>query len=265
MTIQLPDYKDDPEAYEIEETSRPDEMAMIGRAASFAIEHLDGCTNANVLDLCCGTGLSMRDLVRHSNIASVVGVDISQQYLAFSRARFKDLPHVSFLHGDAVECELPEMHWDVVVLASAYHHIEDERKVRFLHRVARLLKPGGCAVMAENILPPYQSGDSASYSSAVALFYREVLGHALAVNKELPPFVQGLIHRVAQYGHDGDYEYKVCMNVFLDHLSQCPLRIERVEKVWPDRGPLSVTSGGNYSLLLKHGDVNERQNGPFLE
>lgn len=51
----LPDYREDPEAYEIEERSRPDEMIMIDRANEWASLWLDQCEGAFALDLCCGT------------------------------------------------------------------------------------------------------------------------------------------------------------------------------------------------------------------
>ncbi|MCX5966033.1 MAG: hypothetical protein NT070_23790 [Cyanobacteria bacterium] len=55
----LPDYKDDPEEYELEEHARPDEMLMLMTAKDTVLEILDSCEKASVLDLCCGTGLSL--------------------------------------------------------------------------------------------------------------------------------------------------------------------------------------------------------------
>lgn len=245
------DYKDDAAAYELEELSRPDEMAMIDAAADWAKAALDNRANAALLDLCCGTGLSLRGILGHPGIGETVGVDISSQYLAFARQRFAQVRSLRLIRGDAVDCVLPERHWDVIVLCSAYHHIEDERKVGFLEKVRALLKPGGVALVAENILPPYAPADSASYSDAVRFFYREVLSTAEASNPDLPDQVRGLILRVAQYGCDGDYEYKSSMEVFLRHVGEAGLSISRYRKVWPTEGPLCVTTGGNYVFALQ--------------
>jgi ubiquinone/menaquinone biosynthesis C-methylase UbiE len=247
----LPDYKDNAEAYEIEELSRPDEMSMIDRSSEVANKALDGRDNAMLLDLCCGTGLSMRNVAGHDSVTQAVGVDISDEYLTFASQRFHALPHVQLIRGDVVEIDLPEGGWNVVMLASAYHHIEDDRKVMFLKRVRRLLAPDGIAVMAENVLPPYESGNLSSYQAAVSLFYEEVLSTALRGNPSLPDVVRGLIQRVAQYGCDGDYEYKVSMDVLVTHIAEASLRIVDIEKVWPYTGRLCATSGGNYVLTLR--------------
>lgn len=246
---RLPDYRTDAAAYEEEELARPDEMAMIDGAAEAARTLLVTRPSAAVLDLCCGTGLSLRGVIREPTVTRAVGVDNCSEYLAFAAERFRDTPHLQLVHGDAVTTELERGAWDLIMLASAYHHIEDERKVAFLTRVAGLLAPGGRAVFAENILPPYRSGDRDGYQSAVSLFYDEVLKTAEAGNPTLPERVRGLIRRVAKYGCDGDYEYKVCLDVFLGHLAEAGLRIVEVRKVWPARGPLSLTTGGNYVIV----------------
>ena len=249
---ELPDYREDPEAYEVEERSRPDEMAMLNRAGGVASQLLDRITDASVLDLCCGTGLSLEHLVNHPNVSYIVGVDICQPYLDFAAHRFQNARTRPFyILGDAVEAPLPRDTWDIVMLASAYHHIEDERKLQFLSRVHELLGENGYAVVAENLLPEYTEGDKESYATAVRLFYREVLKEAKLNNPTLPEYVEGLIQRVAQYGFDGDYEYKTSLPIFLRYLQAAGLETVSQERVWPHSGPLSETSGGNYVMLLR--------------
>ncbi|MGH8905688.1 MAG: class I SAM-dependent methyltransferase [Egibacteraceae bacterium] len=248
----LPDYKQDPEAYELEERSRPDEMLMINTAVAWALSLLDDLEKAFVLDLCCGTGLSLDSIVDHPNIGLIVGVDICKPYLDFAAKRFSgSRTEPIYLQEDAVEVCLPEYEWDVVMLCSAYHHIENERKLQFLEKVRRLIGASGHAVLAENVLPQYEEHDEASYENAIRFFYAEVLKEAKSKNPELPSYVEGLIERVAQYGYDGDYEYKTCYRVLANNLENAGLRIVLQERVWPRSGALSRTSGGNYVLLLR--------------
>ncbi len=245
------DYRYDPDAYEIEEASRPDEMSMIEAVRAQARSFLDTRGAANVLDLCCGTGLSLVGVADHANATEVVGVDNCEPYLAFARTRFSGRP-VRFANADAVEPPVPEGYWDLIILCSAYHHIEDARKTTFLERVAALLRPGGRAVMGENVLPPYQESDHDSYAEAVRAFYEEVLATALAANSDLSQNVRELIQRVAKYGYDGEYEYKTSMEVLVRYIERSPLRLVAVEKLWPANGPLCMTSGGNYVIQLEH-------------
>jgi ubiquinone/menaquinone biosynthesis C-methylase UbiE len=251
MSMNLPDYKDDPEAYELEEHSRPDEMLMLMTARDTTIKILNSCKEAAVLDLCCGTGLSLEGIVDHPNVSTVVGVDISVPYLKFAKQRFFTYCRQPiFICGDAVSTPLPKLHWDVVILASAYHHIEDERKVQFLSRVRSLLGSSGYAVMAENILPEYDIKSKADYAQSVRQFYAQVLNTAKQQNPTLPAYVENLIYRVAQYGCDGEYEYKVSLPLLHRDLIAAGLRIVDQKRVWPDES-ISLGTGGNYVFTIR--------------
>ena len=135
-------------------------------------------------------------------------------------------------------------------MASAYHHIEDDRKERFLTRVGHLLTPNGVAVVGENILPSYDVSQENSYAAAVRLFYEEVLRTAEA-DGNLPDDVRGLIQKVAKYGVDGEYEYKTDISTFQRHVVSAGLRITSATKIWPMSGPLCMTTGGNYVFTLQ--------------
>lgn len=246
----LPDYKDDADAYEREERARPDEMAMIHAVAAAARRHLDRMSRAMVLDLCCGTGLPLVDPSNHPHLERLLGVDNSEPYLAFARRRFACNPRVSFVCADAVTAPVPNHSWNIIIMASAYHHIEDQRKLEFMERVHALLAPGGVAVVGENILPPYVANDRSTYVAAVRLFYDEVLKTADEAGK-LPDDVRGLIQRVAQYGSDGDYEYKTDLTTFLEFVTSAGLSVAEVKKVWPESGRLCLTTGGNYVFILQ--------------
>jgi ubiquinone/menaquinone biosynthesis C-methylase UbiE len=251
MPKDLPDYKDDPEAYELEEHSRPDEMLMLRVARETTIGILDSCKKAVVLDLCCGTGLSLEGIVDHPNILMVAGVDISVPYLKFAKQRFSFYDRQPiFIHGDAVSTLLPQPHWDVVLLASAYHHIEDNRKVKFLSRVRSLIGSSGYAVMAENILPEYDINNKMDYARSVRQFYSQVLKTAKQKNPELPTHVENLIYRVAQYGCDGEYEYKVSLPLLYRDLITSGLRIVSQKRVWPEEDISSIGTGGNYVFTI---------------
>jgi len=254
---QLPDYREDPDAYEIEERSRPDEMAMIGAASDTSVQCLNSMKDAKVLDICCGTGLSMAKMVGHPNMQCLVGVDICKTYLDYARKVYAgEAIEPTFILGDAITTPLPFERWDLIMMASAYHHIEDARKVSFLKRIRSFLGPDGRGIIAENILPDYVPNDYDDYCRAVRFFYREVLTTARAENPNISDHVVGLIERVAQYGFDGCYEYKVCLPVLLGHLEEAGLRIISSKRVWPEGGTLAQTTGGNYVFVVSNANAS---------
>jgi len=250
---KLPDYKDNAELYELEEKSRPDEMAMINTAGDIAIQLLNNLNNSNVLDICCGTGLSMEKFVNHPSISKIVGLDISQEYLDFAKKKYSNLSNPPiFIKGDAIEEDLPDYKWNIIMMASAYHHIENDRKLHFLKRISNLLGKNGYGIIAENILPKYNIDDEKDYSRSVKLFYNEVLKTTKLLNPDTCERALDLIKRVAKYGIDGEYEYKVSLDILLHHIDCSGLTIIKQNKVWPNSGALSKTNAGNYVFLVKN-------------
>ncbi len=86
------------------------------------------------------------------------------------------------------------------------------------------------------------------------LFYTQVLEEAKRDNPDLPEYVEKLIWRVAQYGYDADYEYKVSYPIFMQDLKAANLEIIWQKRVWPDGGAVARTTGGNYVLRLHAAD-----------
>jgi ubiquinone/menaquinone biosynthesis C-methylase UbiE len=249
MMMKHIDYKFDPIYYEIEEKARPDEMLLYEELGIIGNEILNNTENANILDLCCGTGLSIEKFVNHKNVKKIVGVDNCVSYLDYAKEKYKDIQCVNFILDDAVNVELPNNEWDIIVLSSAYHHIEDNRKLAFLLKVQNLLSPRGVILLAENILPEYDNSKE-GYVNAVKLFYEEVLKTAKLNNSFMSEEVVSLIWKVAQYGFDGEYEYKTSFSIFQDYINNTLLQIDFIKKVWPKDNTLLSINGGNYVMKI---------------
>jgi ubiquinone/menaquinone biosynthesis C-methylase UbiE len=97
---------------------------------------------SDILDLCCGTGLSTLALVRQYPRARITGLDASAGMLALARKK-RELAGVRFLHGDAMD---PAAHgaagpWDGILMAYGIRNMPDADLC--LRRLFSLLKPGG--------------------------------------------------------------------------------------------------------------------------
>lgn len=248
-------YFADPSYYHYQELFRSDEEALFGYSALIAAKFLDNRTDARVLDLCCGTGLSLERIVAHPAISHVTGVDIDERYIQFASGRFKGFARtVDFKCVDAVEPDLGASRWDLIILSSAYHHIEDERKVAFLKQVATLMCVDGLAIIGENILPDFDAHVTGARSKAIRDFYSAVLKDISSRFVKVPKSVEESIETIIAYGEEGEYEYKVPLVHLLQDLQRSNLKIVEMHRVWPSNYRLLPPSAGNFVICVQRAD-----------
>jgi ubiquinone/menaquinone biosynthesis C-methylase UbiE len=109
---------------------------------------LDGRRGRLALDVGCGNGRHTQALAAHAH--AVVGVDISRALLreAQQRAATRGFA-ATFLHGDAAALPLENDRVDLAVYVATLHHLTPRaRRVRSLDELARVLAPGGVAVVS---------------------------------------------------------------------------------------------------------------------
>jgi SAM-dependent methyltransferase len=100
-------------------------------------------TNLKVLDVGCGTGLTMQYLRRYG---TVTGVDLSPVALDFCRRR----QHQSLVMAPLEKLPFAENSFDLVTALDIIEHLDDD--VAGLKEIGRVLKPGGRAVI---LVPAY--------------------------------------------------------------------------------------------------------------
>jgi ubiquinone/menaquinone biosynthesis C-methylase UbiE len=252
-------YAHNPSAYEAEEWSRPDEMALFQLLWSQTRRELDIRPNSRLLDACCGSGLSLLGAVSHPHLACAVGVDVSLRLLDFARRRYEPFGNVSFLCGDAVQQMFAPTSFDLIVASSAYHHIEHPRKHDFLSVCNRLLKQDGRLLVAENLLPSYVD-DNAAYDDAVRRLYSAVKRSALEQFPNLPASLNSMIDENVTLSLKRQYEYKVHRRQALKDFGDSQFSVERELKAWPPEAGALDEDSGNFLFVLKkctgslHGD-----------
>src|SRR5262245_58448287 len=121
----------------------------VGRWSSLVarefLRWLDPPESLRWLDVGCGTGALTDAIVARCSPDAVVGVDRSEQYLDFARARITD-PRVSFRPGDAQTLPVKDGEHDVVVSGLMLNFVADQRSEEHTselqslrHLVCRLL------------------------------------------------------------------------------------------------------------------------------
>ena len=100
--------------------------------------------DAQVLDLCCGTGDMTMALHarRPANAAPITAADFSHQMLMRGERKFRERSaKIVAIEADALSMPFPSSHFDLVVSAFGFRNLADYQAG--LDEIARVLRPGG--------------------------------------------------------------------------------------------------------------------------
>ena len=121
---------------------------------------------AKVLDVACGTGVLIPDYVERE-VASVTGVDISEEMIRIAREKFVD-ERIEFLCADVEEADLAS-DYDVCMVYNAFPHFPNPSKL--IGVLASHLKHGGRLTIAHSMsrkqLDSHHSGPAAKVSNGL--------------------------------------------------------------------------------------------------
>jgi demethylmenaquinone methyltransferase/2-methoxy-6-polyprenyl-1,4-benzoquinol methylase len=97
--------------------------------------------NAQVLDLCCGTGDMAFALRRQGATARITGADFSHAMLLLASAKTSSDHPVKWIEADALSLPFPDVSFDLVTSAFGFRNLADYDAG--LREIRRVLRPGG--------------------------------------------------------------------------------------------------------------------------
>ena len=112
-------------------------------------------TEAGILDLGCGDGLFIQELLKSFSPENITLVDGSSEMLAAARKRLHYAANIDFLQIDFQKLlsEQPlTKHFDFIYSSLAIHHLSYSEKCKLYTYIYRLLKAGGCFVHYDVVL-----------------------------------------------------------------------------------------------------------------
>ena len=143
-------YRDDADIY------LPFRHQFIEVVKSFYEHFINKNTDARILDLGCGDGLFVQELLKSFSPASVTLVDGSAEMLEAAKKRLGNNANINFIktsfHEFPAGKSLNE-NFDFIYSSLAIHHLSFEEKKQLYAYIYKLLSPGGCFVHYDVVIP----------------------------------------------------------------------------------------------------------------
>jgi ubiquinone/menaquinone biosynthesis C-methylase UbiE len=141
--------------------------------------------NGRLLELGCGTGVSLQDIASIYGQPTLVGIDYTSRFIghAKERARKAGYTNVTYAVGDARETRLKDNEFDATFCDKLLLHIGPAETV--LAEMARVTRRGG-RVGAIEWYPNFlvSTGDAALFHKFNQIFAKAVYNYAVASNLE---------------------------------------------------------------------------------
>ncbi len=126
-------------------------------------------TPLRILDVGCGTGRTLQQLLFAFPEAELIGVDLSEPYVAFARQSFTDHTNATFVCDNGESLPFPNHDFDIVTSTYLFHELPKFTRRRVIAEMRRVLKPGGLAVVQDSV----QRNDSATLMPVLDAFHRD--------------------------------------------------------------------------------------------
>lgn len=111
--------------------------------------------NSTCLDVGCGTGLTILEIVRSCPSTRVVGVDTSKEMLLVAKKRFENSRYrhrITIVEADAEHLPFHDCVFDYVISTYGIGGVANQEPA--MAEIVRVLKPGGSICFAEMTSPP---------------------------------------------------------------------------------------------------------------
>lgn len=125
-----------------------------------------GTRQAKLLDLACGTGRFLREVKTNYPKLAVTALDLSPYYLELAREKLVPWSGTAFLEAPAEAVPAEDASFDVATCIFLFHELPAKQRRQVVAEMARLLKPGGAAILVDSI----QLGDVPEYDALVEYF-----------------------------------------------------------------------------------------------
>jgi len=119
-----------------------------------------------LLDLATGTAPFLKDLKHNWPRLPVTAIDLSPDYLARARQKYRKYKAISFVQGLAERLPVADTSQDILTCFYLFHELPPKIRRQVIGEVARVLKPGGLFVLVDAL----QFGDRPEIEGLLEFF-----------------------------------------------------------------------------------------------
>lgn len=119
-----------------------------------------------VLDLACGTGRFMGQIMRAMPKLQLTGLDLSPPYAETARGNVQSWPHVQVVEDAAEALPFEDDSFDHLISIYLFHELPPRIRPLVIAEAARVLKPGGTFIIADSL----QFGDNSGVDGFLEYF-----------------------------------------------------------------------------------------------
>ena len=201
-----------------------------------------------ILDLCCGTGIIAEMLLDVTNI-EFIGIDINKPFLERAAQKVKDNKNFKFVLEDAVKYET-NLKFDIIILTSAYHHIENKFKTKLLQKVFRFLKDDGVLIIYEKAILPY-SNEKEFARSNEEFYLKRIKYLKKTEKKKLSEKQFNALMNISALSASAEEEYKIDYNYIIKDLDRTDFKVIKEIKIWPEGNIFHNEKVGDFIFIVK--------------
>jgi ubiquinone/menaquinone biosynthesis C-methylase UbiE len=125
-----------------------------------------GVRRARLIDLACGTGRFLREVKNNYPRLAVTALDLSPFYLDEARRALRAWSRTEFIAAPAERVPRAAGSFDIATAVFLFHELPARERRLVAREMARLLRPGGAAILVDSI----QLGDRPEYDALVEYF-----------------------------------------------------------------------------------------------
>ncbi len=111
----------------------------------YFIKHIT--KGAKVLDVCCGEGRSIKDLIKSNITTNLVGIDHDEKAVAYAKKNLRDYPNIKILKAESDSLPFGDKEFDFVICMGTFGNFVDYKQ-KSLSEMKRVLKDGGFIILS---------------------------------------------------------------------------------------------------------------------